>query len=71
MRPEDFRVYEDDRLLPESRLAVAERSNSRRVVAFVVDNRHMDADSVYRASRLLDEFVSSKLRPSDRVLIVP
>ena len=42
-----------------------------RVVAFVIDTLHMKPENVYRARRMLQDFVDTKMAPGDLVLILP
>lgn len=46
-------------------------SDLNRVIAFVVDTLHISPENVYRARKMLEGFIDSKMAPGDLVLIVP
>jgi VWFA-related protein len=43
----------------------------KRVVAFIVDNLHMNFSNLYHTRRMLRDFIDHKMEPGDLVLILP
>jgi VWFA-related protein len=67
----ESRPFDEDAGRDRSLPRVITPKELKRVIAFVVDTLHMRTESVYRARKMLDDFVQKQMEPGDLVLILP